>query len=88
MDNQKARDAIRVAIGKEIRAARVRQGVTQVQLADMLADHEDLSHTTLVRLESGKRAASLEQLLAICDALDADPGAILNAAQASKRSQQ
>lgn len=82
MDTDTTRDAIRIAIGNEIRAARARRNLTQNELAD----RSGISHTTIVRLESGKRTVDVLQLFAICDVLDADPGAILDAAQAAEGS--
>ncbi|MBM4587621.1 helix-turn-helix domain-containing protein [Rhodococcus hoagii] len=80
MDTDTTRDAIRNAIGNEIRAARARRGITQNELADQ----SGISHTTIVRLESGKRTVDVVQLFAICKVLDVDPGVLLDAAQSAQ----
>lgn len=77
MDTDKERDEIRRAVGDEIRAARARRHLSQ----DELANASGLSHSTIVRLEAGKRTVDIIQLLSICKVLRVDAGKLLDLAQ-------
>ncbi|NKW35496.1 helix-turn-helix domain-containing protein [Rhodococcus hoagii] len=79
MDTDTTRDAIRNAIGNEIRAARARRGY----YTDELADQSGLSHTTIV-VSSREETVDRVQLFAICQVLDVDPGVLLDAAQSAQ----
>lgn len=77
MDTDKRQAEIRAALAGEIRAARARKNYTQGELAE----RSGISRATIARLEAGTRSADVVQLIAIADALDVDPGAMLDATQ-------
>jgi transcriptional regulator with XRE-family HTH domain len=56
----------RIALGTAIRAARLKKGYTQKQLAEMT----DITPTHEKHIESGHRLPSVEVLFAIAQALD------------------
>ena len=59
------------AIGAAIAAKREREGISQADLARMLGY---TNHAHLSRVESGKKAPSLDMLFDIADALDVHVG--------------
>ncbi|MCD2127727.1 helix-turn-helix transcriptional regulator [Rhodococcus ruber] len=75
MDPEQQR--FRDAVSDELRAARARQRLSQGEVSDRSGE----SPSTIYRIESGKRAADVDQLFAICKVLGVRPGDVLNAAQ-------
>lgn len=61
------------AIGARIRAVRLERGLSQVELAKAIGSHQ----TALSQVEVGKRGASLNQILRLCQALKVPPEKIL-----------
>jgi len=55
-------------LGQEIRAARDAAGMAQAQVSR----HTGLDQSQISRLERGKCAPSVGQLIALCDALDCE----------------
>ncbi|MBH0778747.1 helix-turn-helix domain-containing protein [Nocardia bovistercoris] len=58
--------AINRAVGNELRAARARRDLTRQQLADLTG----LAVSTIQRFENGERSPDMQQLHALCGALD------------------
>jgi len=54
------------AVGNELRAARARRDLTRLQLADLTG----LAVSTIQRFENGERSPDMQQLHALCAALD------------------
>lgn len=65
-------------IGAELRAYRAKRKYTRRELAEL----SGVSETTIERLESGRRSASVGQLHALCKALDVDVRELVNRAVA------
>jgi transcriptional regulator with XRE-family HTH domain len=61
------------AIGNEIRAARARLRISQVELASLIK----VSEATIVNYEKAHRAVSIEALCHIAAALDCEPGDLI-----------
>ncbi|MGI6435500.1 MAG: helix-turn-helix transcriptional regulator [Syntrophomonadaceae bacterium] len=61
------------SIGRNIRAERVRCGLTQLQMARKLG----LSATGYNHKENGKRQFTLEEFISICKILGADPDSLI-----------
>ena len=61
------------AIGSRIRAVRIDRGLSQVELAKAIGSHQ----TALSQVEVGRRGASLNQILRLCQALKVPPEKIL-----------
>jgi transcriptional regulator with XRE-family HTH domain len=61
------------AFGENLRRARLRAGLTQVQLSQAAP----LDRAAISRLECGERAPDLRTLLRICGALEVDPRDLL-----------
>lgn len=61
------------AIGRNIRAERVRHGLTQIQMARKLG----LSATGYNHKENGKRQFTLEEFVLICKILGANPDSLI-----------
>lgn len=55
-----------VSIGKQIHKYRIRAGITQEQLAEII----DVSDPHISRIETGKTKPSLQTLVDLCNALD------------------
>ena len=66
-------DNIVKAIGRRIRMLRMKRGVTQYQLAELI----DVSNVYISNLESGKRTPSVDTLIHIANALDVSTDDIL-----------
>ena len=68
------------AFGAQVRQARERRGWTQEQLATYLraSSEIDLSPTAMNRLELGKRPIRLNEVAALANLLDIEPGAYGN----------
>lgn len=79
MDTNKDAE-VRRRIGNEIRAARARARLTQMQLAEK----SGISRATIARYEAGERSVSVEHLLTMALVMDADAGKMLDAAQFGK----
>ncbi len=62
-----------VSMGQHIRNARRKKHMTQEQLAEKI----EMSASFLGHIERGSRAASLETLVAICNALSVSPSELL-----------
>ncbi|WP_433598202.1 helix-turn-helix domain-containing protein [Nocardia sp. CA-135953] len=58
--------AINRAVGDELRASRARRDLTRQQLAELTG----LAVSTIQRFENGERSPDMQQLHALCDALD------------------
>lgn len=63
------------ALGAELRGLRSKRGLSQ----DQLAERSGIGKRTIIRLESGERPMSMDQLYKICRALDVRPSVLLNA---------
>lgn len=62
-------------LGSRIRLLRRKQGLTQEELAEKC----DISASFMGHIERGSRIASLETLVALCNALQASPQYLLSA---------
>jgi transcriptional regulator with XRE-family HTH domain len=60
-------------VGQRVKALRLEQGITQADLAAMLA----LDETTIRSIEAGRRGMSLETLTRVSKALRAKPSSLL-----------
>ncbi len=69
-------DGARVAVGNRIRARREELGLSQAALADRLSR----TQTAISYWEAGRRSPDVEDLVALADALDLEPGDLLTAA--------
>ncbi|MGW4364635.1 helix-turn-helix domain-containing protein [Nocardia takedensis] len=58
--------AINRAVGNELRAARARRDLTRQQLAELTG----LAVSTIQRFENGERSPDMQQLHALCGALE------------------
>ena len=67
----------RRALGRAIRAARAKKGLTQAQLAEEVR----LPFATIVRMESGRSPIGLQDLQDLADALGETSTSLLRAAQ-------
>lgn len=67
-------------LGKRVKALRRQMHLTQEQLAEKLG----LSASFLGHIERGTRAASLDTVVALCNALDVSPEYLLRASLESK----
>lgn len=76
--NDPAVELLQRVIAAELRAAVARAGLTKEEVAKL----SGLSLSTIGRLLSGSRSVDTLQLFKIAKAVDADPGDILDAAQA------
>ncbi|WP_054815415.1 helix-turn-helix domain-containing protein [Nocardia arizonensis] len=66
MGAKEAASAINRAVGDELRAARARRDLTRQQLADSTG----LAVSTIQRFENGERSPDMQQLHALCSALE------------------
>lgn len=71
-------EAAHRAIAAHLRAERARRGLTQKELAAATG----LDESTIWRIEKGRRAMSLDQLIAIATVFRLTPGDFLNGAYA------
>jgi transcriptional regulator with XRE-family HTH domain len=71
-------DGARVAVGNRIRARREQLGLSQAALADRLSR----TQTAISYWEAGRRSPDVEDLVALADALDLEPGDLLAGAPA------
>jgi transcriptional regulator with XRE-family HTH domain len=69
---RRAQEIVR-SLTANVRAVRLRRGLTQEQLAE----RADLSTTDLQQIEYGRTIASVVTLVALVQALDVEPGALL-----------
>jgi transcriptional regulator with XRE-family HTH domain len=67
------KNTVRLSVGQRIAEARRHVGFTQGQLAERLGWSRD----ALINYEHGRRALSVERLIAIAHALDMSPAALL-----------
>lgn len=65
------------SIGRNIRAERVRCGLTQLQMARKLG----LSATGYNHKENGKRQFTLEEFILICKVLGANPDSLIRTSE-------
>ncbi len=68
------RDPAAVALGARVRALRQTRGWSR----DQLAERTNLSHRTLVYLESGGVSPTLRTLLLVAEALEVRPGTLVD----------
>ncbi|MGW0004793.1 helix-turn-helix domain-containing protein [Nocardia grenadensis] len=66
MGSKEAASAINRAVGAELRAARARRDFTRQQLAALTG----LAVSTIQRFENGQRSPDMQQLHALCIALE------------------
>ncbi|MFX0581196.1 helix-turn-helix domain-containing protein [Nocardia nepalensis] len=66
MGAKQAATAINRAVGDELRASRARRDLTRQQLAELTG----LAVSTIQRFENGERSPDMQQLHALCGALD------------------
>lgn len=66
MGAKETASAINRAVGNELRAARARRDLTRQQLAERTG----LAVSTIQRFENGDRSPDMQQLHALCSALD------------------
>lgn len=59
---------------ERLRRIRTARGITQQHLADQIGMHR----SALTEAETGKRKLTLEEALALCLALDVDPGRLVD----------
>ncbi|MEU0871617.1 helix-turn-helix domain-containing protein [Nocardia brasiliensis] len=71
------RPTLRAAVAAELRAALARAQISQGELADRVGIHR----ATVNRLMQGGRALEVEVLYEFADALDFDPGELLDTAK-------
>lgn len=64
------------AVGRALRAARERRGMTQRDLGLKIGR----AHTSISYWEAGKRALTVDHLVMLADALGEDPAALLDTA--------
>ena len=69
-------DGARVAVGNRIRARREELGLSQAALAERL----NRTQTSISYWEAGRRSPDVDDLVALADALDLEPGDLLAAA--------
>jgi transcriptional regulator with XRE-family HTH domain len=60
-------------IGARLRALRLEQGISQVELAKLIGTHQ----TAVSQVEVGRRGVSLRQIVRLCRALKVTPDRIL-----------
>ena len=67
-------DQVAQVVGRNIKAWRIKRGITQVKLATSTG----VAHSTIVRIEAGAREATLTNLFRIAQALNIKPGSLLS----------
>jgi transcriptional regulator with XRE-family HTH domain len=67
--------ALNLAVGARLRAARLRAGMTQQQVAELVRT----SRPAITNIEMGHRGLTLSTFLSLCDALGIEPVDVLGA---------
>ena len=73
MTSKQKTQALQLAIGRRVREFRKAAGLTQEQLSEKV----DIAPQYLSRLETGRRTPSLDTIVALAEALDTTPAALI-----------